>query len=1727
MYEGLLQSRTILISGTHLWNPGDDFVRNGVIRVLREALPEYSLNFLFYDFNPEEVRPVHAPRSDNRIAPCDLPGLAGAIDAVVIAGLSAGSEIEPLMQGILAAGLEDRVFMIGAGYENDYAAAWMEREPAATLFRKARVITGRTAKHPAWMDRQGIRYQHLNCPAILSVPAVRSVAPFQKIERVLFSIQLPQDLGVPNQATGRPMFELACGALLALRERYDVAVLAHHKSEYAAFATGMAPEGVPVLFSSFEEHLEALYPSFDLVVTTRLHAALYANGHGIPGLILNDTDRHTHCLHGFTHTWWARDAVSFAERLQALAAMDLAEVALELQAFKAQLLAAYVQTLREPLLEVMDRAKPARIDRVDDFSFDSELKEQQLVRRLVKPGMKVLDVGAHHGKYTRLLAHLVGPTGRVVAFEPTPASAEVLESRIRLAGFTQVELRREAVFSEPGFVELHEFPQTYSSWNSLGVPAMPDPQDSRRIVPVVATRQVRANSLDAYCRGAGLEQVDYLKLDVEGAELDALRGAQHLLRTGGIRYLQFEISQKPLEGMGRKAKDVFDYLATFGYEVHAITPEGEVGPRLGDSDAFYDNYIAFRTPRTPAVLPVHFFTIVLNGMPFLRHHIEMLKQLPFEWHWHVVEGVAALKHDTAWSLSRGGFVSDETHLMGLSLDGTSEYLDALVWEFPDQVTVYRKPRGRFWDGKLEMVNAPIPNIPDGALLWQVDADELWTPEQAIRLRELFLGEPDRTAAYFWCHFFVAPELVIGSRHTYGNQGDIEWLRVFRFPQGARWSAHEPPVLKDARGQELATIHPFRHEETEAHGLVFQHFAYADPSQLAFKETYYGYAGAREAWARLKACTAFPARLKDYFPWVEDEATVVTVASQGITPLAHQNAAGEWTFGEVGTDPEPAIEPFAERPVDDPQHILWIRPDAIGDNLLAMSMLGPIREKYPEAKISVVCQPQVSELYEACPLVDDVLTVDKGRALRDSDYLKEVMADLGGRGFDLCLHSVYSREPIGDGLASASGAPRRIAHYGDDHNRRPEDRPLLDRVYTELVDPGEGWDLELCRHEAFLAHLGITASGLQPVVWTTAKDAERVDELLDDAGIAGCTLIGLFPGAQHGTRVYGHYAEALAPLLREHPDWVVVGLGSAEEEGLVAGTLEALEGRTVNFCGRLKLRQSAELLRRCKAAVGAETGLAHMACAVGTPHAVVLGGGHFGRFMPYSPFTTCAVLPVDCLCCDWKCKHARPHCVKDLAPEVLTEALQRALEPLGDRPRVVAQGGWNLPPGGPACLDLAAHLEPSRVDLQTLPWTPVASCVPGPRAAQVAVVTFPHRPLPGNTGAKTRFLSQLSMLRDLGYRTHLLASSFFSDQPWDSDAIRQLYEGYGALTHLHVGSQADWVWNNVQGARGLPMDLEKQLVPGYVAAFRRLLEQHPPDLLLVNYVEWSGLLDAPEFGPDVLRVQENHDLNTLNTPLQKQLFEALGGAPHALLTARREALELGFPPRPDPATLPGFREEMAALDRFDVVLAISPVEADLMRQFTSHPEVLALSMSFEAKGAEGNTHQGQPVFLASPNFFNVQAYLHTAAKLAPHFPAGMELQVIGGLGKYVQAYPGLQLRGYVDVLEGAYRQAPFAVCPLLTGTGQQVKILEAMAYGVPVVAYQGIARSSPIVDGENGLLADSPEAFLRHVHTLWRDRALCRRLGRAAAETVRTVCSYDRGLEVLDATFTRATRSVNV
>lgn len=261
---------------------------------------------------------------------------------------------------------------------------------------------------------------------------------------------------------------------------------------------------------------------------------------------------------------------------------------------------------------------------------------------------------------------------------------------------------------------------------------------------------------------------------------------------------------------------------------------------------------------------ITFFTIVLDGMPWITRHLPEFRKLPFPWRWIVVEGVAQNVHCTSWCAKLEG---------RLSSDGTREYLDSL---HDSRMTVLH---ARLWPGKVAMCNAAVERITEPCLLWQVDADELWTAPKIKKVAQLFDELPHYNAAYFDCRYFVGPDVVTEGVNCYGNNREYEWLRVWRYQPGMRFERHEPPRISGL------TLNAMPHELTHKAGCVFDHMAYATPQQVQFKARYYAgssnpnavhYQRAMEGWSKLQTNQHWPVRLKDFLPWVDDKVTAVRI-----------------------------------------------------------------------------------------------------------------------------------------------------------------------------------------------------------------------------------------------------------------------------------------------------------------------------------------------------------------------------------------------------------------------------------------------------------------------------------------------------------------------------------------------------------------------------------------------------------------------------------------------------------------------------------------------------------------------------------------------------------------------------------------------------------------------------------------------------------------------------------
>jgi ADP-heptose:LPS heptosyltransferase len=380
-------------------------------------------------------------------------------------------------------------------------------------------------------------------------------------------------------------------------------------------------------------------------------------------------------------------------------------------------------------------------------------------------------------------------------------------------------------------------------------------------------------------------------------------------------------------------------------------------------------------------------------------------------------------------------------------------------------------------------------------------------------------------------------------------------------------------------------------------------------------------------------------------------------------------------------------------------LLFVRTDSIGDSVLSASMLPHIRRKYRDAAITVVCQEHIAELYEACPYIDDVVVFNRQRALHDDRYREEIVMQLRALKPDVSLNSVYSRGGLTDWFALKCGAAQRIAFDGDSCNIPTEFREMHSRFYTDILPSPGVYKLELERSKDFLRGLDIEPPDLQPMIWMRPEDEAFARRLFEDSGLDPAATIAMFAGAQHDCRIYESYGAAISEFCKANR-MQIIALGAEQDRDINQRNLDAAGVKGVNLSGRTSILRSAAVLKRCRIAVGAETGLAHICCAVGTPNVILLGGGHFGRFMPYSSLTSVVCLPLDCYGCNWGCRYEKIRCVKDVAPAVIAEALRRSCAESSHKIRVFAQSNslWQAQNGRPAWKPVENFLPTDKIEV---------------------------------------------------------------------------------------------------------------------------------------------------------------------------------------------------------------------------------------------------------------------------------------------------------------------------------------------------------------------------------------------------------------------------------------------
>ncbi len=329
------------------------------------------------------------------------------------------------------------------------------------------------------------------------------------------------------------------------------------------------------------------------------------------------------------------------------------------------------------------------------------------------------------------------------------------------------------------------------------------------------------------------------------------------------------------------------------------------------------------------------------------------------------------------------------------------------------------------------------------------------------------------------------------------------------------------------------------------------------------------------------------------------------------------------------------------------NILAVRFSSIGDILLTTPLLRAIRHSHPGARVTVLTKRAYLPLLSHNPHVHRVIGLAPGRSLtslatelRGDEYtdLLDLHDNLRSRVLRLLVPGRWRTYP-----------KHRLARALLIHakrNRYRDRRPVPERYFSAV------------------RHLRVVPDGAPPEFFIGPEALKEAAGWLRSVGLESePKIVAMAPGAAHATKRWPveHWRILIDRLVKDGS--AVVLVGGAEDTHLAAELCHAAPNRVANAAGSFGLQGTGALLQRAGVVVSGDTGVMHMATAVGTPVVALFGPTvqAFG-FFPYTGLARVIELPLPCRPCTAqggpRCPLGHHRCMLDIQPGAVYEALRQ-------------------------------------------------------------------------------------------------------------------------------------------------------------------------------------------------------------------------------------------------------------------------------------------------------------------------------------------------------------------------------------------------------------------------------------------------------------------------------------
>lgn len=281
----------------------------------------------------------------------------------------------------------------------------------------------------------------------------------------------------------------------------------------------------------------------------------------------------------------------------------------------------------------------------------------------------------------------------------------------------------------------------------------------------------------------------------------------------------------------------------------------------------------------------------------------------------------------------------------------------------------------------------------------------------------------------------------------------------------------------------------------------------------------------------------------------------------------------------------------------------------------------------------------------------------------------------------------------------------------------------------------------------------------------------------------------------------------------------------------------------------------------------------------------------------------------------------------------------------------------------------------------------------------------------------------------------------------------------------------------------------RIKPGLKLEFNNILKQNEYDYIIISYAYWTDLIKNNKNLKKAKIIVDTHDY--LTAQLQQDKNFKLGKY---------------------------FQKEIALLNHYDELLVISSEEKFVFSQFINKPiHIIAHGLPEKQQAALKKT---DIIYVASDNEHNVKAANWFFEKVLPLLPKSINILVIGKICNQVKDFENVSKIKFIDNLDEAYASSKIAICPMLTGTGLKIKVVEALSFGLPIVCNERGVDGLLNKTNNGCLVTNNEQQFADYILSLLNDEKYYEEKSTEAKTFFNETLSLEAVYKNLDAVFTK-------